>query len=284
VASDILERGAQPPTVALLPWGDVFEDFLDRLGVSYDELRREFVGSWMFGYAAALATAAVRTVIVCPTSRFDQHVTATHEPTGAELRFLPTSALPIAARAQARRADHADPHRETPRAARHRCPPTARNTPGGTATPRRRNSAAHRSPPCSDPPRESPDRRNRWESSHAVRIRRRNTLPVADQLPPTAATGSRRNWRAPAGSVAGTAHLQRQRRALPGSHSATAGAGWNASRATDPGPGPRTTSAWGGASCRTGCLRPSPRRRNRSGVIWVATLRLFSHRREHRSG
>jgi len=93
VASDILERGAQPPTVALLPWGDVFEDFLDRLGVSYDELRREFVGSWMFGYAAALATAGVRTVIVCPTSRFDEPVTATHEPTGAELRFLPTSRL-----------------------------------------------------------------------------------------------------------------------------------------------------------------------------------------------
>jgi starch synthase len=71
----------------------VFADFLDRLGVSYDELRREFVGSWMFGYAAALATAAVRTVIVCPTAHFDEPVTATHEPTGAELRFLPTSRL-----------------------------------------------------------------------------------------------------------------------------------------------------------------------------------------------
>ena len=93
MASDILERGAQPPTVALLPWGDVFEDFLDRLGVSFDELRREFVGSWIFGYAAALATAGVRSVIVCPTSRFDEPVAATHEPTGAELRFLPTSRL-----------------------------------------------------------------------------------------------------------------------------------------------------------------------------------------------
>jgi glycosyltransferase involved in cell wall biosynthesis len=93
VASDILERGAQPPTVALLPWGDVFEDFLDRLGVSFDELRLEFVGSWIFGYAAALATAGVRSVIVCPTARFDGPVTATHEPTGAELRFLPTSRL-----------------------------------------------------------------------------------------------------------------------------------------------------------------------------------------------
>ena len=93
MASDILERGAQPPTVALLPWGDVFEDFLDRLGVSFDELRREFVGSWMFGYASALATSGVRTVIVCPTSHVDEPLAAMHEPTGAELRFLPTSRL-----------------------------------------------------------------------------------------------------------------------------------------------------------------------------------------------
>jgi starch synthase len=75
----------------LLPWGDVFEDFLDPLGVSFDELRDEFVGSWMFGYAAALATAGVRTLIVCPTTRVDAPVEATHAPTGAELRLLPTS-------------------------------------------------------------------------------------------------------------------------------------------------------------------------------------------------
>jgi glycosyltransferase involved in cell wall biosynthesis len=74
----------------LLPWGDVFEDFLDRLGVTFDGLRDEFVGSWMFGYAAALATAGVRTLIVCPTARVDEPVAATHAPTGAELRFLPT--------------------------------------------------------------------------------------------------------------------------------------------------------------------------------------------------
>jgi glycosyltransferase involved in cell wall biosynthesis len=68
----------------------VFEDFLDRLGVTFDELRDEFAGSWMFGYAAALATAGVRTLIVCPTARVDEPVAATHAPTGAELRLLPT--------------------------------------------------------------------------------------------------------------------------------------------------------------------------------------------------
>jgi len=99
VASDTVERGVRSPTVALLPWGDVFVDFLDRLGVSWDELREEFVGSWMFGYAAALHEAGVRTLVVCPTSRVDAPVSARHEPTGAELRLLPTSRAYAALRA-----------------------------------------------------------------------------------------------------------------------------------------------------------------------------------------
>jgi glycosyltransferase involved in cell wall biosynthesis len=99
VGTDVASGTAQPPTVVLLPWGDVFEDFLDRLGVSFEELRDEFVGSWMFGYAAALATADVRTVIVCPTSRVDEPIAAVHAPTGAELRLLPTSRAYAALRA-----------------------------------------------------------------------------------------------------------------------------------------------------------------------------------------
>ena len=98
----------------MLPWGDVFVDFLDRLGVSFDELREEFVGSWMFGYAAALATAGVRTLIVCPTSRVDAPVQATHAPTGAELRLLPTSRTYAALRA--RRLDGRLDGRRDPRA------------------------------------------------------------------------------------------------------------------------------------------------------------------------
>lgn len=98
--TDVTSGTDPPPTVVLLPWGDVFEDFLDRLGVSFEEFRDEFVGSWMFGYAAALATADVRTVIVCPTSRVDEPVAAVHAPTGAELRLLPTSRAYAALRAR----------------------------------------------------------------------------------------------------------------------------------------------------------------------------------------
>ena len=57
------------PRVALLPWGDVFEDWLDPLGVTPEQLRDEVTGSWMFGYVDALRTAGADTVLVCFTSR-----------------------------------------------------------------------------------------------------------------------------------------------------------------------------------------------------------------------
>lgn len=77
--------------MALLPWGDVFHDFLDRLGVSLEEFRDEFTGSWMFGYAAALDAVGVRLLIVCPTTRVRSPQRAVHAPTGAGLLFLPAS-------------------------------------------------------------------------------------------------------------------------------------------------------------------------------------------------
>jgi hypothetical protein len=37
------------PTIALLRWGNVLEDFLDTIGVSVETFCNEFTGSWMFG-------------------------------------------------------------------------------------------------------------------------------------------------------------------------------------------------------------------------------------------
>jgi glycosyltransferase involved in cell wall biosynthesis len=77
--------------VALLPWGDVFHDFLDRLGISLEQFRDEFTGSWMFGYASALRTAGIDTLIVCPTTKLRAPLRAVHAPTGAELLLLPAA-------------------------------------------------------------------------------------------------------------------------------------------------------------------------------------------------
>jgi glycosyltransferase involved in cell wall biosynthesis len=84
-----LPVSARAPIVALLPWGDVFHDFLDGLGVTLEEFRDEFIGSWMFGFVAALSTAGVRTLLVCPTTHVRDPSRVVHRPTGAELLFLP---------------------------------------------------------------------------------------------------------------------------------------------------------------------------------------------------
>jgi hypothetical protein len=38
------------PTIALLPWGDLIEDFLDTIGVSFEAFCNEMTGGWLFGY------------------------------------------------------------------------------------------------------------------------------------------------------------------------------------------------------------------------------------------
>jgi glycosyltransferase involved in cell wall biosynthesis len=95
-----LDSGA---TVALLPWGDVFEDWLDPLGVTLDSFRTQMTGSWIFGYVDALATADARTVVVCVTARVDAPMRTTHVPTGAALWFLPSTRTARAIRGAASR-------------------------------------------------------------------------------------------------------------------------------------------------------------------------------------
>lgn len=85
-----LSAGA--PTVALLPWGDVIEDFLDSIGVSFHSFRTEMTGGWLFGYIDALATAGVRTVLVCVSARIRRPERFEHAPTGAPLWLLPAPA------------------------------------------------------------------------------------------------------------------------------------------------------------------------------------------------
>jgi glycosyltransferase involved in cell wall biosynthesis len=75
-------------TVALLTWGLLIEDFLDRDGLSLEEFATEFTGSWMFGYAAALRRAGVRTVIICISGRVEERRCYLHRPSGATVVAL----------------------------------------------------------------------------------------------------------------------------------------------------------------------------------------------------
>jgi glycosyltransferase involved in cell wall biosynthesis len=77
------------PTIALLPWGNVIEDFLDTIGLSIEAFCQEFTGSWMFGYVDALQRAGVRTVVICVSARVTTPTRFTHGPTGAAVYILP---------------------------------------------------------------------------------------------------------------------------------------------------------------------------------------------------
>src|SRR5437867_11330432 len=81
-----------PFTLALMPWGDLIEDFLDEIGLSLDEFASNMTGGWLFGYVAALQRYGVRTIIFCVSGRVSSTLRTVHEPTGAALVILPASA------------------------------------------------------------------------------------------------------------------------------------------------------------------------------------------------
>ena len=87
------ERRERRASLALLPWGDVLELFLDEIGVTLETFRTRMTGGWLFGYVEALASAGIETVILCFSARVDRPRRERHEPTGARLVILPASGL-----------------------------------------------------------------------------------------------------------------------------------------------------------------------------------------------
>ena len=87
----MIQRLRDRPTVALLPWGNVIEDFLDPLAVSLDEFCDQFTGSWMFAYADALDRAGVRTVLMCVSAQVATITRRVHTASGVTIVFLPPS-------------------------------------------------------------------------------------------------------------------------------------------------------------------------------------------------
>jgi starch synthase len=81
------------PTVAIVPWGLVLEDFLRPNGLTLDDYCDQFTGSWVFGYVDALATAGVKTLIVCVSSGVEIVTRRVHRPTGANICLLPVPRL-----------------------------------------------------------------------------------------------------------------------------------------------------------------------------------------------
>src|SRR5215210_774807 len=91
-------RARTDPTVALLPWGDVYEDYLDGIGISLDEFCTEMSGGYLFGYVDALGRVGVRTVLVLWSRNVSHPERRVHVPTGATVWALPPMRSHMAAR------------------------------------------------------------------------------------------------------------------------------------------------------------------------------------------
>jgi starch synthase len=79
--------------MAILPWGDRFEDFHARIGVTFESFRDELTGGWLFNYVEALQRAGVRPVLYYASSLVRDPLRFTHGPTGVEVRVLPSPSL-----------------------------------------------------------------------------------------------------------------------------------------------------------------------------------------------
>ncbi|WP_052667099.1 glycosyltransferase family 4 protein [Nitriliruptor alkaliphilus] len=75
--------------IALIMWGDLFEDFHDTIDVSFERFRTEYTGSWLFGYVDALAAVGVATTLIHVSARVDGVRRFVHEPSGTDVVILP---------------------------------------------------------------------------------------------------------------------------------------------------------------------------------------------------
>ena len=80
------------PVVAILIH-DMFEDWLESIGVSLQSFCTAATGSWWFNYAQALDSVDVSTIFIATSSRIDEAVRYVHGPTGAVFWVLPTPRL-----------------------------------------------------------------------------------------------------------------------------------------------------------------------------------------------
>jgi hypothetical protein len=79
------------PRLAIFPWGAVFEEYLDPLGIPLEAFRTTVSGGWIFNYVRALRVAGIESTIVLISRDARSIEWSVHEPTGAGFCVLPAS-------------------------------------------------------------------------------------------------------------------------------------------------------------------------------------------------
>ncbi len=77
------------PTIALFPWGDVIEEFLDPIGLTVSDFAEQMTGGWLFGYVAALQQADWRPIIVAASENVRETTRIDHAGSGAPIWLVP---------------------------------------------------------------------------------------------------------------------------------------------------------------------------------------------------
>jgi glycosyltransferase involved in cell wall biosynthesis len=76
-------------TIALLLWGNVIEDFLERIGLSLDDFCERMIGGWLFGYIEALQSTNWRPVLFLVSRGVKAPVLRRHAPSRTPIWVLP---------------------------------------------------------------------------------------------------------------------------------------------------------------------------------------------------
>jgi glycosyltransferase involved in cell wall biosynthesis len=77
------------PTIAIFPWGEVIEEFLNPVGLNLDDFLTKMTGGWLFGYVLALQSQGWRPIIVCASEAVDRLTRREHAGTGAPVWVAP---------------------------------------------------------------------------------------------------------------------------------------------------------------------------------------------------
>lgn len=75
--------------LAIFPWGDVIEEFLDPLGLTAEDYAARMRGGWLFGYIAALRRQGVASIIVYGSERITEAKRLVHAETEAPIWLVP---------------------------------------------------------------------------------------------------------------------------------------------------------------------------------------------------
>jgi starch synthase len=75
--------------VAIFPWGDVVEEFLDPIGLKLVDFAERMTGGWLFGYVAAFQSLGWEPIVVCASEQVDEPQRLVHAATGATIWAVP---------------------------------------------------------------------------------------------------------------------------------------------------------------------------------------------------